>query len=314
MKAQSILLRLLPLLLCTQYLTAQSIGIKTIAPLATLDINGSVAMREGTPLSIANGMNNNVAIDSMSYYRITAPTAIFTITGFLNGQDGQLLILYNATAYAMTIANQTGTAGNQIITGTNANLTIGAGGLVTLQYNSALAKWVCKASMGASSTSSWALTGNSSTVAGTNFIGTTDAQDLVFKTNNAETMRLSANSNVGINASSPNTKIDIDGGMTARTAPIINVTSDNQTLTVGNNSFIRLNSNGNSSLRNVLLTDGLQNGQIAMFYVSVSGTEGVKFQNSGNCRLAGNISTYNGDIVMLIWDNGFWYELSSVNN
>ena len=53
MKAQSILLRLLPLLLFSQYLTAQSIGIKTISPLATLDINGSVAMREGAPPSVS---------------------------------------------------------------------------------------------------------------------------------------------------------------------------------------------------------------------------------------------------------------------
>lgn len=40
----------------------------------------------------------------------------------------------------------------------------------------------------------WALTGNSGTSAGTNFLGTTDTQDLVFKVNNAESGRLSVSS------------------------------------------------------------------------------------------------------------------------
>jgi hypothetical protein len=40
----------------------------------------------------------------------------------------------------------------------------------------------------------WWLTGNAGTVAGTNFVGTTTAQDLVFKRNNIEGMRLSGSS------------------------------------------------------------------------------------------------------------------------
>lgn len=39
---------------------------------------------------------------------------------------------------------------------------------------------------------SWGLTGNSSTSPGTHFLGTTDAQDLVFKTNSTEVLRLSS--------------------------------------------------------------------------------------------------------------------------
>jgi len=34
----------------------------------------------------------------------------------------------------------------------------------------------------------WLLTGNAGTVSGTNFIGTTDAQDLRFRTNNTDKM------------------------------------------------------------------------------------------------------------------------------
>ncbi len=42
----------------------------------------------------------------------------------------------------------------------------------------------------ASPTGSWSTTGNAGTTAGTNFIGTTDANDMVFKANNVERMRI----------------------------------------------------------------------------------------------------------------------------
>jgi hypothetical protein len=40
--------------------------------------------------------------------------------------------------------------------------------------------------------SGWSVTGNGGLTAGTNFIGTTDAVDLVFKTNNTEALRLTS--------------------------------------------------------------------------------------------------------------------------
>jgi hypothetical protein len=50
----------------------------------------------------------------------------------------------------------------------------------------------------------WHLTGNNGTTAGTNFLGTLDAKDLVFKTNSIENMRiLNANGFVGIGTSAP---------------------------------------------------------------------------------------------------------------
>ncbi len=42
----------------------------------------------------------------------------------------------------------------------------------------------------------WSLTGNAGTTPGTNFIGTTDNQDLVFKTNGTEKMRIKSSGNV----------------------------------------------------------------------------------------------------------------------
>ena len=66
-------------------LFGQNMGIKMApgaSPNATLDVNGSFALREGTALALANGQNNNVALDSMSFYRLTGPTAAFAVSGF----------------------------------------------------------------------------------------------------------------------------------------------------------------------------------------------------------------------------------------
>lgn len=60
----------------------------------------------------------------------------------------------------------------------------------------------------------WHTTGNAGTTAGTNFIGTTDAQDLATKTNGTEKMRVTSAGLVGIGTSTPASRLDItdDGG------------------------------------------------------------------------------------------------------
>ena len=62
------------------------------------------------------------------------------------------------------------------------------------------------------SSGAWTTTGNGGTTAGTNFVGTTDGQSLVFKTNSTEVMRMLSGGNIGIGTPTPVNKLDIEGG------------------------------------------------------------------------------------------------------
>ncbi len=61
------------------------------------------------------------------------------------------------------------------------------------------------------SNAQWSLTGNSGTSPGTNFLGTTDGQRLVLKTNNTEQATLTTSGNFGLGTNSPRYKIDLAG-------------------------------------------------------------------------------------------------------
>ncbi len=62
------------------------------------------------------------------------------------------------------------------------------------------------------STNGWNLNGNSGLNPATNFFGTTDANPIVFKTNNNEQIRIMPNGNVGIGTSNPGSKLHVAGG------------------------------------------------------------------------------------------------------
>ena len=57
----------------------------------------------------------------------------------------------------------------------------------------------------------WRTKGNKGTDPSKNFLGTRDAQALVFRTNKAEAMRIDAEGNVGIGTTTPNEQLEITG-------------------------------------------------------------------------------------------------------
>lgn len=58
----------------------------------------------------------------------------------------------------------------------------------------------------------WRTTGNAGVNVGTDFLGTTDANPLLIKTNSAERIRVTATGNVGINETTPGTSLEVGGG------------------------------------------------------------------------------------------------------
>lgn len=65
----------------------------------------------------------------------------------------------------------------------------------------------------AATTDQWGLGGNSGTDSTTDFIGTTDAQDLALRTNNTERMVVSATGNVGIGEPNPSNTLEVAGSV-----------------------------------------------------------------------------------------------------
>ncbi len=104
-----------------------------------------------TALVLANGSNDNLALGTTrsSHVRITGPTGIFNITGFVaptaaaDGFTGQHLWIYNSTAQSMTITHDAiSTAANRIFTRTGVDVTLAGRGTVELYYSAADTRWI----------------------------------------------------------------------------------------------------------------------------------------------------------------------------
>jgi len=92
-----------------------------------------------------------------------------------------------------------GTVGPQGIQGTNG--AVGPAGPIGLTG---------PAGADGNSANSWNLTGNTATVPGTNFIGTTDNVDLSIRANNTEGIRVKANGSVGVNTIAPDNSAQLE--------------------------------------------------------------------------------------------------------
>ncbi|XOV67948.1 MAG: hypothetical protein ACFHU9_02015 [Fluviicola sp.] len=57
----------------------------------------------------------------------------------------------------------------------------------------------------------WSVTGNAGTNPATNFVGTTDAQDFVVRTNNTEQVRVESGGDVGVGTNDPEHKLHVEG-------------------------------------------------------------------------------------------------------
>jgi fibronectin-binding autotransporter adhesin len=108
---------------------------------AKLDVTGSTALKKGADFS-TTGTTNDASFADTSLIRLTGASAQ-TITGISGGRDGYILTIINAGSTAATLTNNdsNSSAGNRIITGTSGSVTMPAGSVVTLVYDSTTAVW-----------------------------------------------------------------------------------------------------------------------------------------------------------------------------
>jgi hypothetical protein len=122
--------------------------------------------------------DNNIAIGANTNFPSTTASNQLNIGNWIYGDGGRIAIGTTPHATAML------TVGGTIrITWWSP----GAGKVLTSNA-SGVASWTTPSS------NWWGLTGNTGTVAGTNYVGTTDNNDLVFKANNTEKLRITASS------------------------------------------------------------------------------------------------------------------------
>lgn len=192
------ILNTLVLVLIITTTSIAQVGIGNTDPKTQLEVDGALSLREGAALALSNGANTDINLGATpySFYRITGPTAAFSIGSIYaeTGADGQIITLINTTTFPMTITHSLGNA-RRIYCPTETDIIItGRYATVTLQYNTSESKWFLVNSMGGSD--DWKLTGNAGTTAGTNFIGTTDNVNVTVRRNNLERVVLQGSQTV----------------------------------------------------------------------------------------------------------------------
>lgn len=118
------------------------IGIGTNTPQTTLDINGDISLKSLT-LLLGAGTYNNISTGNKSFLRIES-TGISSISGFVGGYDGKILVVFNNSGNNMTFLNLSTLSdpANRINTLNGADITTTTNGVVTLIYSGDVNRWL----------------------------------------------------------------------------------------------------------------------------------------------------------------------------
>jgi hypothetical protein len=289
-----------------------NVGIGTGNPLAKLSVNGDMALQKIQRETSSGGFND--------YDRQDASIAIFenggTLGGITGGSEGQMMYVVSGhgnAQSALVIRHDSPlnpTAANRILTHTGADFTISSGlGGVLLIYDATKARWRIVETPSGSGTAGWGLTGNSGTNPATQFIGTTDAQPLAFKTNNTERIRILSGGNVGIGTSTPDAKLDVAGSFAL----------SGKTLLTSSGTVNNHNLNGKSIIQvsggeNITLT-GIAGGVEGMIvHIIVANNSNLTLANSSSLSLIDNrISTGSQADITISQGGGATLIYDSVN-
>ncbi len=163
----------------------------------------------------------------------------------------------------------------------------------------------------------WSLTGNAGTTVTTNFVGTTDAKGLVFRTNNVERMRLTSNGNLGLGTVTADSRFSVVGTSgTSLTSPgyIMSGPASGLNLSLDNNELQARNDSAGSTLYlnywggNVWMGS---TGLTPVIYAASDGTTGLKGTNDPNYLLKLNTPGAKGGILIDDVTSGTYPSLSA---
>lgn len=125
---------------------------------------------------------------------------------------------------------------------------------------------------------SWGSSGNSGTNPATDFLGTTDAQPLILRTNSTERIRILSGGNVGIGIATPGAPLDVNGNTWIRGQLYTDTISTfgSGFLTLNGAQGFQMNANGGAAMRLFM------NGNVAIGTVIDTG---YKLQVNGNISI-----------------------------
>jgi hypothetical protein len=211
MKKQVLLLGTLFVMSTAMYAQNGNVGINTTTPGTTLDVNGAITNRE---TAVAVTGNAATVPANISQVQLTgAATASVAITAPAAPNAGQRLIIYN---------NTTGGFG-----ATLNGFIISNGQAMEFTYSNGGWRATNNGISSGSLSSAWNILGNTGTNPATNFLGTTDNQALVLRTNNTEKARILGNGNVGIGTATPNSKLDLGTDVASTKLAVYNAAAGN---------------------------------------------------------------------------------------
>ncbi|MCB0457462.1 MAG: hypothetical protein KDC91_06930 [Flavobacteriaceae bacterium] len=152
----------------------------------------------------------------------------------------------------------------------------------------------------------WKLTGNSSTNPTTNFVGTTDNRDLVFRTNNTEEMRIESGGNVGIGNNNPSYTLDVEGDFRINGDFINQQILGTHSGTVQSVPFTNLAFNPlTGTVNSITITDGNGVNNSAVFIIGFA-------RVFGGSLSAGTGTGYGGYFMVLERDTNASFTTSSI--
>ncbi len=206
------------------------------------------AVVSGTDIKTINGTSilgagNITTLTTVTSADITDGTIVDAdINGTANINGAKINPTFGAQAVSTTSTLTTGSAGQFVVDATGnitkiRNVTTsfpaaqGAANSVLTNDGAGNLTWATG--------SGWGLSGNAGTTPATQFIGTTDAQDLVFRTNNTEFARLTSAGKLGIGTNSPNGLLEVLNSSSSGNAATFNVTN-----AANNGASVFANKNG----------------------------------------------------------------------